>query len=170
MNAPTRKEIIRAVAAVWNRHVPAITGASMSRDNLVPRQVAAWLMTDRFGYSDTQAGQVLNRERTTILNSRHAIAKRLQQNDGDLLAKINRVFVELGKPDWDRSRPSAMEEQPDDPPKRVVLAPEFDPQKFEEVHQLRRIGWSLNAICRRTGLPHHIVAKMIGVKLVEAAE
>lgn len=169
MNRPTRKEIINAVAAVWERPVAAILGDSKLLVNVEPRQVAGYLLVEFGGYSSVDAADAMRRDRTTITNNRKAVTRRLEGGDDALQGKIDRVIAELAKPVVDRAKPPMSDEVISSPPPRKVVVLPVDPA-LAEVRRLRGLGWSLNAICRRTSLPPNKVATMIGVQLVEAGE
>lgn len=162
MNKLTRREIISAVAAVWGRPVEAILGTSRAKENVEPRQAAAWIMVEYGGRSSSEAAMALGRDRTTIVHAKQAIRRRMRAGERELHRKITLVMDELGNPLNERARPPVASARVP-AASREVMVPELDQVQVAKVMQLSERGWPLMAICRsRPELPERVVARLVG--------
>lgn len=157
---PTREQILKAVASVYDRPYRAVIGENRMKNNTFPRQVAAYLMSEVYGYSYPHSGRAIRRDHTTVLHAKRKIIAMLKAGDDELAAKLEAIMALL---DGREPVPVVVEEKP-----KPQAEPESDPAVavvLADIRQLRSRGWSLKSICRRLQVEPRSVAPLIGVHL-----
>lgn len=164
---PTREQILKAVASVYGRPYRAVIGENRMKNNTFPRQVAAYLMSEVYGYSYHHSGRAIGRDHTTVLYAKRKIIAMIEAGDEDLATKIEAILALLALLAGKEPVPVVREEKPKP---QVSAEPESDPTVafiLDDIRLLRRRGWSLKSICRRLEVEPRFVAPLIGVHLEE---
>ena len=66
---PTPDMIIKEVSNFYNISAEKLSSHSRSRDMVLPRQVAMYMMRSLLGYSLPEIGKIFSRDHTTVLHS-----------------------------------------------------------------------------------------------------
>ena len=161
MNArPFPKQIIQAVCRHWGITREELVERSMV--GLEARQTAAFLMHISFRHAALRAALVLERDPTTVLSSIDSARVKMAA-DPEYAETVKRLRERLSLEVWLDDLPPVMARAK--PVKEKTPETVGPPaEKVAEVRRLRRVGWSVKGLSKRTGLPPAEVAKIVGVQ------
>ena len=87
----THDKILSMVAENFGVKVEDITGKSQSRDSVLPRQIAMFLLRKELAMPYVKIGHVFSRDHSTVMSSIKNVTKSLESKDKEIASHITDI-------------------------------------------------------------------------------